>query len=131
MLGLSGVQTRNNVLRISLAPGVKARNAYILGRNGENLGKVRVVNQQIALALGDFREGQELEIVLEVDLPKGEVGVSKIANAKLDYIKANGQAGTSRSAQVELEYKESWVKPSKNPAMKDVLFETQNAGKKS
>ena len=130
VLGLSGVSTRDNVLILKLAPGVQSNQAFILGRNGRKLGAVRVVNREVRIPLGDLREGEEIEVVLEVLLPRGEVGISEIAKARVEYQQADGQYEHTSESKIHIKYSESWETSKKNPRMKDVLFETQNASKK-
>jgi Mg-chelatase subunit ChlD len=128
VIGLSGVISRNNRLVVTLISGLKVQNAYLLGRQGRQLGQVRVVNDRLEIPLGDFLEGQEFSVALEVVLPKGELGIMTVAEAEVHYDDVDGAPTVSSRSRVEIEYTDAGSVARRNPELKDILMETREAG---
>jgi len=125
VIGLSGVLTRNNNLVVTLTPGLQVNRAYLLGPNGQALGKLRVHNHKLEIPLGDLSEGESIRIALEAVLPKGQTGLVEIAQAQVQYTKPDGSKASTAPAKVELRYTESWERPQRNPALGKIVTEIQ------
>ncbi len=129
VIGLSGVVTRNNRLVVTLHTDIKVARALVLGSRGRTIIRPEVNDNQLEIPLGDLREGETLQVVLEVVLPNGELGTLALAEAEVHYDKPTGERTTTAKSEVRVEYTESWTRPKRNRKMQDVTLDFQKAGR--